>query len=112
MRSSVAALCALLLLAGCGLWDSTGDALFGAQSAAGTASYVDRCIDVMQKAYPDARFEVTSKRLGLGSNTALVDVQARRSDAPASTKTPRDVAVQCRFDSGVIVDFHWTATPL
>jgi ABC-type glycerol-3-phosphate transport system substrate-binding protein len=116
MRGSVAAVCALLLLAGCGLWDSAsdtaGNTIFGAQMAAGSASYVDRCIDIMRKAYPDARFEVTSKRLGIGSNTALVDVQATRGDAPASAKTPRDVAVQCRIDNGVIVDFHWTASPL
>ncbi len=118
MRGSVAAICSLsfLLLAGCGLWDSAGDTagdtIFGTQMAVGSASYVDRCIDVMKKTYPDARFEVTSKRLGIGSNTALVDVQASRSDQPASTKTPRDVAVQCRFDGGVLADFHWTASPL
>lgn len=116
MRGAVAALGSLLLLAGCGLWDSAGDTadstIFGTQLSVGSASYVDRCIDVMRKAYPDARFTVTGKRLGIGSNTALVDLQASRNDAPASAKTPRDVAAQCRFDSGVIVDFHWTASPL
>ncbi len=116
MRGTVAAVCSLLLLAGCGLWDSAsdtaGNTIFGAQMAAGTASYVDRCIDIMRKSYPDARFEITGKRLGIGSTAALVDVQATRSDVPAGGKTPRDVAAQCRFDHDVVVDFHWTASPL
>lgn len=116
MRGAVAAVCSLLFLAGCGLWDSAGETagntVFGAQMAAGNASYVDRCADFMRKAYPDARFEITSKRLGIGLNTALVDIQATRKDTTAGGKTPLEVAAQCRFESEVIVDFHWTASPL
>jgi hypothetical protein len=118
LRGPAAALCSLWLLTGCGLWNSTrntaGDAVLNTQLAAGSASYVDRCIDMMKRAYPDAHFEITGKRLGNGPSMAMatVEVQARRNDVPAGGKTPREVAVQCRFDSGVIVDFHWTASPL
>lgn len=112
MRGTVAALCCLLLLAGCDIWDSGDDSdnnsTFGTQLASGEANYVDRCVDTMQEAYPNASFNVTNKRLGLGPNVALVDVKATRSAGRSS----RDVAAQCRFESGVLVEFHWTATPL
>jgi hypothetical protein len=118
VRGSTAAICSLLLLTGCGMWDSTrntaGDALFSTQLAAGSASYMDRCIDIMKRAYSSAHIDITNKRIGIGPNMdmAVVDVQGTRSDVPVGSKTPRDIAAQCRFDGGVIVDFHWTAGPL
>jgi hypothetical protein len=116
MRALSASVFCLLLLAGCGLWNSTrdtaGDTMLGVQLSTDSASFVDRCADVLKRAYPNVRFEVTGKRLGLDASRALVDIQAHRADPPASPMTPREVAVQCRFDSGVLLDFHWTATPL
>jgi hypothetical protein len=112
------AICSLLLLTGCGMWDSTrnttGDALFSTQLAAGSASYIDRCIDIMKRAYSSAHIEITNKRIGIGPNMdmAIVDVQGTRNDVPAGGKTPRDIAAQCRYESGVITDFHWTTSPL
>jgi hypothetical protein len=115
VRSSVAATCSLLLLSGCGMWDSArntaADKLFDAQTSVGSASYTDRCVDFMRKAYTSADIRVTGQHVTITSNTAVADVQGTRNGA-ASAKTPRDVAVQCQFDRGVIVGFHWTETPL
>ena len=116
MRGSVAAICSLLFLTGCGMWDSTlnivSDPVFSTQQALGTAGYVDRCIDIMRRAYPEAKIEIINKRIGLNINKAIVDVQGIRNDVSVGGKILRDIAAQCRFDSGVIVDFHWTAGPL
>jgi hypothetical protein len=118
VRGSVAAIFFLLLLTGCGMWDSTrntaGDTMFSTQLAIGSASYMDRCIDIMKRAYSSAHIEITNKRIGIGPNMdmAIVDVQGTRNDVSAGGRMPRDIAAQCRFESGVITDFHWTAGPL
>jgi len=54
---------------------------------------------------------ITDRRVGIGSNTVLIDIQGIRNGLPDAETMMRDIAVQCRFDHGVLVDFHWTAGP-
>ncbi|MGO8913088.1 MAG: hypothetical protein ACLQDM_27710 [Bradyrhizobium sp.] len=118
MRGSATAIYSLLFLflAGCGMWNSISDyadnSLFRTQLAFGSAGFVDRCIDIMRRADPSSKLEITNKRIDFGITVTIVDIQATRKDVPPGGKIPRDVAAQCRFDSGVIVDFHWTVGPL
>jgi hypothetical protein len=97
------------------MWDSArstaADSMLSVQLAGGTADYADRCIDIMRRAYSNAHIEIANRRVGMGFNTAVVDVQGIRSDVAAAGTTPRDIAAQCRFDHGAMVDFHWTAGP-
>jgi hypothetical protein len=117
MRGAAVAVCFLLFLTGCTTWDSTVDKMFSSHSAqppqpAVPVTNIDRCIDFMLNAYPDARFDVTNKRATTHSNESVIDIQGTRNDVPAGGKMPRVIAVQCRFESGVMAEFHWTSAPL
>ena len=39
-------------------------------------------------------------------------VEGVRKDVPAGGFVLRDVAVECRFDNGVLTGFRWTQGPL
>jgi hypothetical protein len=81
--------------------------------ALGTASYIDRCTEFAQQAYPDANIKITDQHLAIGDsmNQAIVDIAATAT-VGADAKTVREVAAQCRFDNGIIADFHWTKSPV
>ena len=116
MRGSAVAVCFLLFLAGCTTWNSAVDKMFSSHGTqpqpAGPVTNIDRCIDFMQKAFPDAHFEVSSKRITAHANESVIDIQATRDDVPVGGRMPRNIAAQCRFESGVIAEFHWTSAPL
>ncbi|HEV2163167.1 MAG TPA: hypothetical protein VGR52_13180 [Stellaceae bacterium] len=108
MRSILAAICVLLLLSGCG---AVGDKVENAQLAVGSPSYVDRCVDLMHRAFPGTDFDVTDQHFSTIMANSVVTVQAVRPDVPANSGM-RDIGAECRFDHGVIVDFHWTKNPM
>ena len=108
MRTSVAGICCLLLLAGCSAVENKVE---NAKVAIGSPSYVNRCVDLMHRAYPDTDFRVTDQHFSTTMNTSTVTVQAVRPDVAANSSM-RDVGAECRFDHGVITDFHWTKNPL
>lgn len=111
-RALVAAGLALFLV-DCSMVDSVEDKTLSAKSALGTESYIDRCTQFAQKAYPDVDIKVTDQHFAIGDsmNQAIVDVAATAA-VGADAKTVRQVAAQCRFDNGIIVDFHWTKSPV
>ena len=82
-----------------------------AKLAVGSPSYVSRCVDLMHRAIPGTEFRDTGQHFSTTMTTSTVTVQAVRPDLPASSAT-RDVGAECRFDNGVIVEFHWTKNPL
>jgi hypothetical protein len=94
---------AMLTLAGCGsssVKDQPG-------------SPADLCIDTMRRAFPDADFDITkatAKPTGLAETEAVVE--ATREDAAPSAVINTEVAASCRFDHNVLVDFHWTKSPI
>ena len=99
---------AVLLLAGCG---SVENKVAKAKVDIGSPSYVSRCVDLMHRALPDTDFKVTDQHFSTTMRTSVVTVQAVRPDVPANSAM-HDVGAECRFDNGVIVEFHWTKNPL
>ncbi len=79
-------------------------------------SLLDRCGDLMQHAFPGADIEVTGKALlpqeTRSLATSIVAAQGRRRDLGPGTLPPRDIAIECRFDEGILTGFRWTKGPL
>ena len=73
----------------------------------------DACAATMRNAFPGARFEVASQTAKpLTTTLTEVAVEARRVDTPPSPLANESVAVACRFDHNILVDFHWTKPPI
>ena len=79
-------------------------------------SLAQRCGDAMQAAFPGGEIEVTGQhpvaRAMPSLATAIVAVEGRRGKLPANSALPHDVAVECRFDDGILTSFRWTKGPL
>jgi hypothetical protein len=101
---------ALLALAGCsGGLSQLG---FDAKSAVGSVSYIDRCSDFMHRAYPDEGITITATHMTTDAQAETVTVDGNRSGVPATSAYAREVAVECRFQTGILTGFRWTAGPL
>ena len=98
-----------LSLAGCSRMSQLG---FDAQSSFGSVSLADRCADFMHRAFPDSPIEVSDSHVATAMNGATVTVDATRTTVPAGSAYARDVAVECRFENGVLTGFRWTKGPL
>jgi hypothetical protein len=73
----------------------------------------ERCGRVMTEAYPEAAIDITKSEAAATSLTTIVaKVEGLRTDLPAHGALPRGLAVECRFDNGVLTGFHWTKGPL
>jgi hypothetical protein len=96
-------LCSLLGLAGCG-------------TKLRDESLLDRCGDAMQQAFPQTEIKVTKKALLSQEQqsyaTSVVTAEGERPDLPAGSPLPHDIAVECRFDNGILTGFRWTKGPL
>ena len=112
-RRSLAAISSLLLLVGCGMMGTVEEKTLDTKMAVGTTSYVDRCVKLMRVAYPDVDFKVTDQHFTVGANIekAVVDVEGA-AHTGADMNPAQPVAAQCRFENGIIVDFHWTKSPV
>ncbi len=72
----------------------------------------DRCADTMRRAYPGADIEITTREAAAtGINTITAKVEGVRRDMPPDGPLPRDLAVECRYDSDILTGFRWTAGP-
>ena len=101
---------AVLALAGCsGGLSQLG---FDAKAAVGSVSFIDRCSDFMHRAYPDEGITITATHMTTDAQSATVTVNGTRSGVPATSAYVRDVAVECRFQTGILIGFRWTAGPL
>lgn len=90
------------LLAGCGFREP---------------SLTDRCGEMMLQAFPDGDIEVTGKRAAADptapTRTVIItQVEGSRTNLPQGALARRDIAVECRFDNGILTGFRWTAGPL
>jgi predicted small secreted protein len=97
------------LLAGCDWMAGLG---FDAQSAVGSVSYADRCVDFMRRAFPDARLDATNRQVALDAGIATVTIDGERRDVPADGRYARKIGVECRFENSILTGFHWTAGPV
>lgn len=77
----------------------------------------DRCDDLMEEAFPGGKFKVTKAEAAPDpaspSVTGVVaHVEAARTDVPPGSTLAHDVAVECRFEGNVLIQFRWTKGPL
>ena len=108
MRYAILGIGVLLIISGCGLVQSADTKATDVKATIGSPSDVDRCFYFTRRAYPDAHFQLTSQQVSTSMNAEIVDIQATRNDV----KPLYEVAVQCRFNREILVDFHWTNGPL
>jgi hypothetical protein len=72
----------------------------------------ERCSDIMQNAFPSAAIEIgKSEATATSLTTIKAHVEGTRTDIPAGGPLTRDLAVECRFDNGILTSFRWTAGP-
>ena len=73
---------------------------------------VERCADIMQRAFPSASIEIGESEASATSLTTIVaHVEGTRTDMPVGGPLTRDLAVECRFDDNILTGFRWTAGP-
>jgi hypothetical protein len=99
----------LLTLVGCSRMSTLG---FDTKEALGSVSLVDRCSDFMHRAFPDSTIDVADSHIATDTANATVAVQGLRTDVPANSTYARKIAVECRFEAGVLTGFRWTAGPI
>jgi hypothetical protein len=72
----------------------------------------ERCANFMTKAYPSGAIDVIKSGATAESLTTIVArVEGVRTDLPLHAPQPRFLAVECRFENGVLTGFHWTKGP-
>lgn len=82
-------------------------------SLAPSGGMAERCARIMKEAYPRGDIAITKSEAAATSLTTIVaHVEGARGDLPAGAKLPRHLAVECRFDDGILTGFRWTAGPL
>lgn len=79
-------------------------------------SYTDRCAALMKASFPGGDITVTDAHAALSHQAASLaimtaEVAGTRQNVAAGGFVAREVAVECRFDNGVLTDFHWTKGP-
>ena len=75
----------------------------------GTGGLADRCADITEAAMPSAEIDIekrTSESTGLSKIVARVE--GTRTDLPADSPLPHDLAAECEFDSTTLTAFRWT----
>jgi len=81
-------------------------------------SFADRCAHVMKEAFPGGSdIDVTSADSAIDKSAASITamvarVEGVRKDVPEGGFVLREVAVECRFENGVLTGFRWTKGPL
>jgi hypothetical protein len=101
----------IVTLAGCSRLTTLG---FDTKEALGSVSLVDRCSDFMHRAFPDSAIEVAGSHVdtNAAAANATVTVQGIRDGVLANSTYARDIAVECRFEAGILTGFRWTAGPI
>ncbi len=72
----------------------------------------ERCADLMRQADPGAAIDITRSSAAATSITTIVArVEGVRTDLKPHGPLPRHLAVECRFDGGILSGFRWTKGP-
>jgi hypothetical protein len=72
----------------------------------------ERCANFMTRAYPDAAIDITRSEAAAESLTTIAaKIEGVRTDLPPHAPLPRFIAVECRFENGVLTGFRWTKGP-
>ncbi len=79
-------------------------------------SLTDRCADLMEQAFPGGDIEVTKTAVvpveTQSIATVVVAAEGTRKKVAPSGVPLGEVAVECRFDEGILTGFRWTKGPL
>ncbi len=94
-----------------------GRTLRSADLALRDTGFADRCIDFMERAYPGAAIKITKQQAAPDPAsgdfaTSVAIIEGVREKVPAGEFVARDVAVECRFENGILTSFRWLAGPL
>lgn len=100
---------ALFAVTACSRMSEVG---FDTQMALGSVSTVDRCADFMRRAFPNGDIDVVNSHIDTSMESALATVQGVRKSVPETSRYARSVAVECRFEGGVLTGFRWIAGPV
>jgi hypothetical protein len=99
----------LVVPAGCNRVREVG---FDTKMKLGSVSLVDRCSDFMSRAFPNGDIDLVGSHVDTGMQSASVTVQGTRNGVSDNSSYARSVAVECRFEGGVLTSFRWTAGPI
>lgn len=76
----------------------------------------ERCADLMQRAFPGGDIEVTGSQVTHDHTASVAAMVATaegvRKDVSGKGPLRHDVAVECKFQDGVLTSFRWTTGPL
>jgi hypothetical protein len=109
IRGVVAVGAVALGLVGCDRMSEVG---FDTKMALGSVSLVDRCSDFMRRAYAATAIDVSGSHVDTDAENATVTVAGVRSGVPANGGYARNVAVECRFEGGILTGFRWLSGPV
>lgn len=91
-----------LALTGCGL---------APKALTGPPQPGEQCAALLDEAFPGGEIAITNRKIVMESiTTTMVTLDGTRDVTP-SNAVARDVAAECRYDHGVLMDFHWTKPP-
>jgi hypothetical protein len=76
------------------------------------AGLAERCADVMRQAFPGGGIEIRSMEAQAVMSSGIARVDGVREKVAPDGGVLRDVAVECRFEDGVLTGFRWIAGPL
>ena len=99
----------LVAVASCSRMSEVG---FDTQMALGSVSTIDRCSDFMRRAFPNSDIVVAGSHTDTSMERVVVTVQGTRNSVPENSPYARSVAVECRFEGGVLTGFRWIAGPI
>jgi hypothetical protein len=75
-----------------------------------------RCGDLMRQAFPGGEIEVTKTTVlpveTPSIATIVVAAEGTRKNVAPNGLPLREVAVECRFNDGILTGFRWTKGPL
>jgi len=100
---------AVLAVAACSRMSEVG---FDTKMSLGTVSMVDRCSDFMNRAFPSGDIKIASNHIDTTMQNTLVTVEGVRNGVPENAPYARSVAVECRYEGGVLTSFRWIAGPM
>jgi hypothetical protein len=74
-------------------------------------SLIDRCTHFAEQAYPQLRLTEAKTQSSSNINTTTTRIEGVNENGSSTGSLARDIAVECRFENGILTDFRWTAGP-
>jgi hypothetical protein len=91
-----------LVLTGCGL---------APKALTGPPQPGEHCAALLDEAFPGGEIAITNRKIVMDPITTTIVTLDGTRDVTPSNAVAREVAAECRYDHGVLMDFHWTKPP-